>query len=594
MRRPLYRLAAALLVGGSCLSALAAVTASLDRTQVALGETVRLQVQNDASSDKQPDIGPLRQDFEILGSSHGSSTQIVNGHISSQTQLTLVLAPKHEGTLRIPPLQWGAEQSAALQLTVGGSANGARQGADTPAAAAPVSMTATLDQKQPYVQSSVILTVRLYVGAQIAQASLDFQGGSDVLVKQLGDDVQTTESRNGRSYQVIERKYVLVPQHSGQISLKGPTFQAQVRDAAAIDSLDINSFFSNAFGRSGLSRLMGAMRPLRLSGNAIAMNVLPRPAGATAANWLPAQQVTLEESWRPDKGALHAGEPLTRHLHLSVLGMSGAQLPDLSKLMPLPDGIKSYPDQAKTDDSTRSGTLLGSRDQDVALIAGKAGHYELPAVRLFWWDTTSNSQREADLPARGLDILPATSDQGAGVPAAAENPPTTQAAGKAQPGPLLQGSAKLAEVPPWQWLSAVFALLWLGTLLAWWYSRRAAPPVVSATAVTAASPAPPARLPAGKALKGLQQACRDNDPQAARRQLVEWAAGFWPESPPRGLNAIALRLADARFTEPLRQLDRACYTGAVWQGDALAQAFAAPPRQVSSEKVKPAIPDLYG
>ena len=181
MKRTLYRLAAGLLVGGWCLSTLAAVTASLDRTQIALGETVRLLVQNDGSTDKPPDVGPLQQDFQILGSSHGSSTQIVNGHMSSQTQFTLVLAPKREGTLRIPPLQWGAEQSAALQLTVGGSANGARQGADTPAGAAPVSMTATLDQKQPYVQSSVILTVRLYVGAQIAQASLDFQGGRTCL-----------------------------------------------------------------------------------------------------------------------------------------------------------------------------------------------------------------------------------------------------------------------------------------------------------------------------------------------------------------------------------------------------------------------------
>ncbi len=589
MKRTIHRMAAALFASGMCLSALATVTASLDRTHVALGETVRLLMQSDGSTDQQPDIGPLQQDFEVLGSSRGSSTQIINGHMSSQTQVTLVLAPRREGTIQIPPLQWGAEQSAALALTVGGNGNAARQGADPPADAAPVSMTATLDQKHPYVQSAVVLTVRLHVGTQITQASLDLQGSSDVFVKQLGKDTQTSESRNGRVYQVIERQYVLVPQRSGQISLKGPMFEAQVRDTGAIDPSDLNSFFNNAFGPSPLSRLMGTMRPLRLSASAIEVNVLPRPAAATGTNWLPAQQVTLEESWRPDKGALHVGEPLTRHLHLTALGMTGAQLPDLSKLMPAPDGIKMYPDQAKTDDSTRAGTLLGSRDQDIALIAGKPGHYELPTMRLFWWDTTSNVQREADLPARTLDILPATGDQVAAAPPPTENLPASLAPGQAQPGAFLP-PAMAAHAPPWQWISVAFALLWLGTLLAWWRSRQPEPLTQSAPP---ASPALAARLPAGKALSALQHACRDNDPQAARRHLLDWAASFWPQSPPCGLHAIALRLADARFTEPLQQLDRACYTGAAWHGDSLAQAFAAPPGKTPSEKTKPVIPDLY-
>lgn len=591
MKRTVHRIVATLLASGMCLSALAAVTASLDRTRVALGETVQLLVQTDGSTDQQPDIGPLQQDFDILGSSHGSSTQLVNGHMSSQTQVTLFLAPKHAGAIQIPPLRWGAEQSAALELTVGGSGNAAGQGADPPVAAAPVSMTATLDQKHPYVQSAIVLTIRLYVGTQMTQASLDLQGSSDVFVKQLGEDTQSNESRNGRDYQVIERKYVLVPQRSGQISLKGPVLQAQVQDTRTLDPSDLNSLFGGIFGQSPLSQLMGGMRPLRLSASAIDMNVLPRPAAATGTNWLPAQKVTLEESWRPESGTLHAGEPLTRHLHLTALGLTGAQLPDLGKLMPVPDGIKAYPDQAKTEDSTSQDALLGSRDQDVALIASQPGHYELPALRLFWWDTTSNTQREATLPARTLDILQATGAPVAVAPPSAVDRSISVAPRQAQPGPVLQTTAAVNK-SPWQWISAAVSLLWLGTLLAWWRSRRVAP--LAARSPIAPTPSRPGRPSADKALTALQRACRDNDPQAAQRHLLDWAAAFWPESPPRGLHAIAQRLADARFTEPLQQLDRACYGGNAWQGEALMQAFAAPPRQMPSKKDKSVIPDLYG
>lgn len=594
MKRMIHCIAVALLAGVLSLPALATVTTSLDRTHVALGDTVRLLVQTDASTDKQPDIAPLQQDFDILGSSHGSSTQIVNGHMSSQTQVTLFLSPKHEGTIRIPPLSWGSEQSAALALTVGGSDNAPAQGDTGQSGAAPVSMSATLDQKHPYVQSSVVLTLRLSVGVPLTQASLEMPGSADVLVKQLGEDTQTTESRNGRSYQVIERKYLLIPQRSGQISLKGPTLDAQVRDA---NMPDINSFFGNAFGAMPLGRLMGSTRPLRLSAESIVLNVQPRPASATGADWLPAQKVTLEESWRPDNASVHVGEPLTRHLHLTALGLTGAQLPDLSKLMTVPDGIKPYPDQAKTDDSVRSGTMLGSRDQDIALIAGQPGHYELPALKVAWWDTVANVQREATLPARTLDVLPAAGGQVAPAPPAANNAPaalpTQDTPGKALQVDLPPGSLS-AHVSVWPWVSAVFALLWLGTGVAWWRARRASK-VIAPTPSTA-SPAPAGRVAgvsSGKSLGELQRACKDNNAQAARQAVLTWAASFWPESPPRGLQAVAQRLADPRLTEPLQQLDRACYAGAAWQGESLAQAFAQPPRQVVVDKAKPVIPDLY-
>ncbi|MDR3370990.1 BatD family protein [Rhodoferax sp.] len=596
MKKTIHHLAVALLAGILSLPALATTTASLDRTQVALGDTVRLLVQTDASTDKQPDIGPLQQDFAVLGSSHGSSTQIINGHISSQTQVTLFLSPKHEGTIRIPPLSWGAEQSAALELTVGGSGNAPAQGDAGQAGAAPVSMSATLDQKHPYVQSSVVLTLRLSVGVPLTQASLDMPGSADVLVKQLGEDTQTTESRNGRNYQVIERKYLLIPQRSGQINLKGPTLDAQVQDS---NMPDINSFFGNAFGNIPLGRMMGSTRPLRLSAESIVLNVQPRPAAATGADWLPAQKVTLDESWRPDNASVHVGEPLTRHLHLTALGLTGTQLPDLSKLMTVPDGIKPYPDQAKTDESVRSGTMLGSRDQDIALIASQPGHYELPALKVAWWDTVANVQREATLPARSLDVLPAADGQ------AAQTPPATNNAPVALPTQGTPGNALHVDLPPgsamarasvWPWVSAVLALLWLGTGVAWWRARHA--PAQSAPVPSTASPAPAGRLAglsSSKSLSELQRACRDNDAQAARQAVLSWAASFWPDSPPRGLKAVAQRLADPRFTEPLQQLDRACYAGsAAWQGASLAQAFAQSPRQAAVDKVAPVIPDLYG
>ena len=627
MTTRLRRALVALIASCICLSTWAAVTASLDKTQVVVGERLRLMIQNTGNGDQQPDTSALRQDFDILGTQRGSSVQIVNGRMSSQTQFTVLIAPKRGGTIRIAPIQWGGEQSAALEVLVGALANpansantnagaGTTGSSNSATAESQITLSGTLDQKQPYVQSAVVLSLRLTVGVQMAQASLDLQGNSDVLVRQIGQDQQHTESRSGRVYQVIERKYLLIPQRSGAISLKGPVLQAQVQDDAASsgNDADIDAFFGNVFGQT-MGRFARRMRPVTLQANAIEMNVQARPANADANNWLPAQKLTLEETWRPEpqQGTLHVGEPLTRHLRLTALGVTAGQLPDLAALMSVPEGIKKYPDQAKTDEGLQGETVRATRDQDVALVASAPGHYVLPALRLVWWDTVNHTQHAIELPARSLDVLPATevsagsagtTPNAAGTAAPSANniarsdgdTSNTSGNGGGVSNALLQAKRVAWSTTPWVWTSGALAVLWLGTLLLWWRARRAGlqrVPTVAANSNSATEPATPARN-SSAALAALQRACAANDPRIARQHVLEWAAVTWPQLPPRGLTSLAERLGDPRYTVPLQQLDRACYTdGAPWNGTALAQAFAQAPKLGVTQKSRSIIPDLY-
>jgi hypothetical protein len=587
----LHRIFLALIFTTFALPALASVTATLDQDHVASGQTVQLQLQHDGTTDSEPDLGPLRNDFDVLGSSRGSNVQIINGHMSAQTQVTVLLSPKHDGKIRIPPLQWDGQQTAALELTVGGSGNTASgQGGPTSGDSSHIFLTATLDQKQPYVQAADVLTVRLYADQPIFQASLDLPASSDVLVKQLGKDKQSSEMRNGRNYQVVERKYLLFPQRSGTLSLDGPVLDAQVQATGSNDPFGNDPAFGNIFGQMPLAGMLNATRPIRLHGKTITLDVLKRPAGATGANWLPAQNVTLQETWRPDSGAIHVGDPLTRHLQLTALGLTGAQLPDLGSLMQVPDGIKTYPDQSSAKDAIQGETVLGSRDQDIALIAMRPGRFELPEVKLNWWDTVHNVQHVATLPARILDILPA-----AGGVAAATLPPPANAAPVNPPSPAVQAAAPApvrqnAKSMPWIWLSAALGLLWIGTVSAWWYTRRRAQP---AQPGKTGEPVPAEVPRSANAFKAFKNACLSNDPHAARKNLLAWAASAWPANPPAGLNELSRRLGGGALVEALRQLDRACYAGDAWQGASLARLLPAPRVPESPIENRHGLPALY-
>lgn len=585
-----HRLAILLLALLPSLPAAAAFQAFLDRDQVQPGESVQLTLQRDGRGDTQPDLAPLKQDFAILDAGSGSSVQIINGHLSAQVQLRLTLSPKHAGRLQIPSLTWDGEHSPALVLTVaanaGNSGNATGSGSQAGTASEHIFLTSTLEQKQPYVQAATTLKLRIHTDQPLYQASLDFPTGSDVQVQQIGKDQHSSETRDGRTYQVIERDYLLFPQRSGRISIPGPILAAQVADTRATASTGDPFFdraFGNIFGRNPFSGMMNATRPFRLQGDAIVMNVRPRPASVAGQDWLPARQVSLEESWHPDGGAIHAGEPLTRHLHLSVLGQSAAQLPDLAARMPLPDGIKAYPDQPKLTNQEQDGSVDGIRDQDIALIASRPGRFQLPAMRLAWWDTTRNSLREVVLPARTLEVLPGASGGGSTPPAAGGLP---SAAAAAPTGPVAVSTA-MGSARPWPWISlaAGLGLLWLATLIAWWRARRQAPAVPASTVMPAPGTDP---IRAGAARKAFRQACSDNDAAAARRHLLDWARATWTQDPPAGLNALAQRLKDPRQTALLRELDRACYAGGDWHGAPLAAALAVLPDMVGKADARTA------
>ncbi|MBD3811299.1 MAG: protein BatD [Betaproteobacteria bacterium] len=550
------------------LTASAAVSAWLDPTQVGSGEAVQLVLKHDGETGKQPDLGPLKQDFDVLGRSTGSSIQIVNGKMSAQTEISLTLMPKHGGTLQVPPLKWDGETSPALTLTVGGNAAAAQPGnAPAPASgSAHVFLTATLDQKQPYVQAADTLTVRLYTDQPLYQASLELQPSNDVLVQQLGQDSQTSATRDGRSYRVIERKYLLFPQRSGKLHLDGPVLNAEVQDdRGGNDPFGTNAFFGNVFGRNPFAGMMNATRPLRVRADPLVLDVRPRAASGTGHDWLPAQKVTLAETWQPDNGPLHVGDPITRHVHLSALGLTASQLPDLSVLMPLPDGLRAYPDQAKLDTGVQGDGVVGTRDQDIALVASRSGRYQIPALHLYWWDTTRNQQREVELPARTLFVLP-----GSGGVAA-----TATSAGPTAGTPLLPASPSKSIAEQLQapanthgyWLSLVLGVLWLGTLAAWGISRRRRP----LASPDASSPTP--TIAVADARKAFRQACHDDDPHAARRALLGWARATWPLDPPLGLQGLSDRLGDAASKNLLKQLDRVCYAGGTWTGKPLAETL---------------------
>ncbi len=579
MNTHLLRVAMLLLTfWATAVAGAAGINAWLDRTRVAEGETVQLTLEAQGQVSGQPDTAPLAQDFDILGQSSGSRLSIVNGQTDARTSWTLTLSPKHGGTLTIPALRVGTAQSAPLTLQVT-AAPAPQSGSD-----ADISIETALSSSTPYVQGQVLYTMRLLYAVPVKAGQISEPAAEHALVQKLGDDRDYATTRHGRRYQVIERRYAVFPQSSGRLELAAPVFDGEVPDTSRRRTSAFSKFFGNDpfFGPDVFKDIMTPTRRVRVRGEPVALDVRPRPQASRGPHWLPAEQLTLNGSWQPDGGELHAGEPVTLVLDIKAQGLTGGQLPSLAPASV--DGFDVYPDQAQRQTETQETGVTGHLQQKIAFIPRRDGALSVPAIEVHWWDTQADRERLARVPGRELQVLPAT---GRPAPAATASTAAAPATPAAPVVPKLPATAVPAAATPashttspgpWPWISAVLAGGWLFTLACWWWRARGGRAAVPGERAAGSQPGD-----AGRARQRFHAACRDGDPTRAHRALLDWAAAHWPHDPPRGLQALARRLDDPATRAALADLDRAIYTPAIsWDGAPLAGRLKALPKQESA------------
>lgn len=493
--------------------------AQVDRTTIGDGETLQLILTvRGGDGGRDPDVEPLNKDFEVLGSHQANRIQIVNGRSDSTKEWRFVLAPKRTGTLTIPALRLGALRSQPLSVTVRKAASGT-QGKNRD-----IVLEASVDTDSPFVQAQVVLTLRLLHNVALREAALGKLALADAVVERLGDDVNFRVERDGKTFEGIERRYAVFPQRSGSLTIPPITLTAKVPDrrSRTMDSLDP---FGDPFN------LLQPLQSIRVRSNEIVLNVRPPPASAQGGAWLPATDLTLEESWSTEPPALRVGEPVTRTLTLRADGLTAAQLPVIE-----PghwEGAKVYTDQPTLQTEPGRDGIVGTSQLKWAVVPSQEGKIVLPEVRIPWWDSRSHQLKAAVLPARTLEVLAAAGGTTAGTtPLAMETPAATAASQM----PLMQGDDAGAHSQPWRLISIALAVLWLATLLLWLRDRR----LMVAHAVMPGHAAKHQSRIVARLV--LQQACKRADLNAIRDAVLTLAASRWPEDPPRSLAATAARV----------------------------------------------------
>ncbi|MGR9046981.1 MAG: BatD family protein, partial [Gammaproteobacteria bacterium] len=507
-----------------------------DRNPVAIDESFQISFTAKESPDGDPDFSALEQDFDIINQSSSSSASWVNGKASKTIQWTLTVMARQAGSLAIPPVKFGKDQSQALIVTVMAQRPAAKNWDNEKDMFLEVEAT----PKSTYVQSQIIYTFRFYTRVEVTQASLNEPELADAVIEKLMNDTNYETQINGVNYTVTERKYAIFPQKSGKITINPLILTADV--VINNNRSGLNSFFNSQITKTQ-----------RVSSKAITLEVKPIPASFTGKHWLAAEQLDLKEKWSGDIAQMKVGEPMTRTLTLEAKGTTVGQLPELNQLI-TGEQIKTYPDQPVLKEQKNPEGITALREEKIALIPSSAGTETLPAVEIPWFNTKTQSIEIARIPETRITVLSASGS--------IQDEKTSEATEARTDMNKSLFSAQTDETVLWIWISAFLASGWLGTLVFFLTRRPAVNPVIANKQDDTL---------AAESVNKLKKACSDSDAIAAKNALIEWGRLTYGAS---SLGAIANR-CDARLRDEILLLNSILYgkQKGEWQGKKLFQAF---------------------
>ena len=505
----------------------ASLTASVDRNQLGAGETLELRIKYDEQTSSDPDFSPLEKDFEVLSKNQQNQFSFTNGNSISYTEWRIQLLPKRSGQLTIPALQFKSETSnlITLKVTDNPSTNTGNQ---------PVFIETELNKNAVYVQEQLLFTLRIL-------ATTNLQGiSSEDLVIDNATFTQVSKNQfqkqiNGINHLVVELKYAVFPNASGELTIPALRFDITLPDRR-------DPFSGSFFSRGG--------KRIFLYSSEQKVTVNPKPASYGPEEWLPSQGISLSDRWSRSVNELVAGEPITRTIQVNAQGLTSAQLPPLA--IDAGTGFKVYPDQPQLNDEVTDKGVRSTRIESVAIVPSKGGEITLPPITVKWWDTSSNQIRETKLSGTTLTVKPAV------------NAPELLPNSLPVSINLKENAEKNQEVTAAEvkrsnlllWLLGISNFVMLGLiicLLVLWRKARHQQPSPSSDNLPELT-----EHKESAAFKQLRQCVKTNDHRHFRETLILWANLYW-QQPIHTLNDIAEMVATPSLRAQLEALDQALY-----------------------------------
>lgn len=532
------RIAAIVLLFFAGFSAAQEIELTLDRNEIARGETATLTIRiYDQRQGMQLDLTPLTEQFDVLGTRTSSQIRSVNGTVEAWTDYIVTLFPLEEGELIIPSLNINDQATDPIAITVVNEGPRSNQDSDE------LFLEIETNKESVYVQEQLLFTVRLYYTINgIRNPQFTELEMPDSVIQLIGSPNQYEKLIDGMRFGVYEKRYVIFPQRSGPMEIPDILFRGEVTDGSS------NFVFRNLNTRRVTAFIEG-----------ITIDVKERPDSSMGLDiWLPVTDLTLEESFSTDINNLKVGDSVVRTIAMTAAGLDGAVLPPFSDTEI--EGFNLYPDPAEIERTFVEGAIVGTRIETTTLVATQSGEVVIPEITIPWWNTDTDQLEATVIPATRLSIATiegvVPSEQ---TVASSENLEELLASLPVVDQDMIdeQAEAEFIEVEA-IWLNYAITLAFV--IVAFSIYKLVISPnkheideyLLARRRQLADYYSP--NNNESVAFKQLKRACRDNNPNTVRITLIQWCDHFLDERSVRSMEDILQQQEIPELIEHVQQI----------------------------------------
>ena len=306
------------------------VTAVLNSSETALGETVRLEIRVTGvrAADAPEEI--MVDGLEIRRTGTSQRIEMNNLNLTSSVVYDYTVMPLRAGRFTIPPqtIRVGNNslRTPALTLNVAdssGRSSGARSGRDTQAAGANNLVFAELivPSKTAYVGEIVPVQIRMGFDPRVRPRLIEPPEitGQGFTAQKLQQSAENTETIGGRIYEVVTYKTAIAAARAGKFEIGPVKAKAQVviprrqsaprtRGRSPFDLFDQDDPFSDPFFSNPFSQF-GERREVEIKSEPVALEVKPLPPNAPPSFSGAIGNFTMTTEAKPK--TVQVGDPIT-------------------------------------------------------------------------------------------------------------------------------------------------------------------------------------------------------------------------------------------------------------------------------------------
>src|SRR5438067_5892839 len=279
------------------------VTAVLSNSEIVVGETVELQIKVTGPGDANPPEEISIDGLEIHATGQSRQFEIHNFSTSSSVTYNYTILPLKAGRFTIPPQTVRAGGSLlrtpALTLNVAdspGHLSNAQPSRGTQSQSVHASdlvfAELIVPKKTAYVGEIVPVQIRMGFDPRVRPRLVEAPEitGQGFTAQKLQESGQTSDTINGRPYDVVTYKTAIAAAHAGKFELGPVKAKAQVlvprarsaprpRSRSPFDLFDLDDPFSDPFFSNPFAQ-MGERREVEIKSEPVALEVKPLPPSA--------------------------------------------------------------------------------------------------------------------------------------------------------------------------------------------------------------------------------------------------------------------------------------------------------------------------